>query len=90
MSIFEAGMLISFGFAWPIKLINTYRARTAKGVNPLFSIVIIMGYCCGIIHKLLYSRDMVLAIYIINLSMVIADFCLYFRNRRLDREQETY
>lgn len=88
MSIFEAGMLISFGFAWPIKLINTYRARTARGVNPLFSIVIIMGYCFGIIHKILYSRDLVLAIYIINICMVIADFCMYLRNRRLDRESE--
>ncbi len=88
MSIFEAGMLLSFGVAWPINLVNTYRARTAKGCNPLFTIVIMIGYCCGIIHKILYSRDLVLAIYFVNLSMITADFCLYLRNRHLDRERE--
>lgn len=89
MSIFEAGMLFFFGIAWPINLMNTYRARTAKGRNPLFTIVVIIGYGLGITHKILYSRDFVLVLYIINLIMIVADFGLYFRNRRLDRERES-
>lgn len=88
MSIFEAGMLFCFGIAWPINLINSYRARTAKGKNPLFTIVIIIGYLSGITHKLLYSRDIVLVLYLINLVMITADLCLYFRNKKLDRERE--
>ena len=88
MSFFEAGMLFCFGIAWPINLINSYRARTAKGKNPLFTIVVIVGYISGITHKLLYSQDIVLILYLINLAMITADLCLYFRNRRLDRECE--
>ena len=82
MSIFEAGMLFCFGIAWPINLINSYRARTAKGKNPLFTIVVIIGYLSGITHKLLYSRDIVLVLYLINVFFVTIDFCLYFVNRR--------
>lgn len=88
MSIFEAGMLFCFGLAWPINLINSYRSRTAKGKNPLFTIVVIIGYLSGITHKLIFSRDIVLVLYIINLIMITADLCLYFRNRKLDRERE--
>lgn len=88
MSIFEAGMLFCFGLAWPINLINSYRSRTAKGKNPLFTIVVIIGYLSGITHKLIFGRDIVLVLYIINLIMITADLCLYFRNRKLDKERE--
>ena len=81
-------MLFCFGIAWPINLINSYRSRTAKGKNPLFTIVVIVGYLSGITHKLLYSRDLVLVLYLINLVMITADLCLYFRNRRLDLARE--
>ena len=82
-------MLFCFGIAWPINLINSYRARTAKGKNPMFTIVVIIGYISGITHKLLYSQDIVLILYLINLVMIIGDLCLYFRNRHLDRERES-
>ena len=88
MSIFEAGMLFCFGLTGSINLINSYRSRTAKGKNPLFTIVVIIGYLSGITHKLIFSRDIVLVLYIINLIMITADLCLYFRNRKLDRERE--
>lgn len=85
MSIFEAGMLICFGAAWPISLLKSYRSRSTGGKSPLFSVVIMTGYVFGSIHKLVYSRDLVLYLYLLNLVMVAADLCLWFRNRRLEK-----
>ncbi len=87
MSIFEVGMLVCFGFAWPVNILKAWRSRTAVGQSLLFLAVLDIGYIFGIIHKLLYSRDIVLILYIINFTMVFINICLYFRNRRLDRER---
>ena len=33
-----------------------------------------LGYICGITHKLLYSRDVVIWLYIINMAFLLTDF----------------
>lgn len=88
MSVFELGMLICFGVSWPISVVKSYRMRTTKGKSLPFTLAIVIGYMMGITHKLLYSRDIVLVMYIINLLMVSADIALYFRNLRLDKQRE--
>lgn len=88
MSIFEAIMLLCFGCAWPLNIIKTLRTRTAKGKSLWFLLVIMAGYIAGITHKLLYSRDIVLVLYCINLAMVITDTVLYFRFRKLDKQTD--
>lgn len=88
MSIFELGMLVCFGVSWPISVLKSYRMRTTKGKSLPFTLAIFIGYISGITHKLLYSRDIVLVIYVINLLMVGTDIALYFRNLRLDRQRE--
>jgi hypothetical protein len=45
-------------------------------------IIVAAGYICGIIHKLLYSYDAVLLLYIINTLMVLTDIGIYFRNAK--------
>ena len=87
MSIFEIGMLACFGAAWPMNIVKSYRSRTAAGRSITFQWAIIIGYVCGITHKILYSNDIVLYLYIINLIMVSIDTALYFRNKRLDMER---
>lgn len=82
MSFFEAGMLVCFGFAWPVNIYNSLKTKSTQGKSVLFLGIIILGYLCGIIHKLIYSRDIVLLLYIINLMMVSIDVALYFVNRR--------
>jgi hypothetical protein len=57
------------------------RSKSAKGKSGFFSAIVILGYICGITHKLLYSRDIVLALYLINITMVSIDLYLWFRNR---------
>ena len=87
-SIFEIGMLLGFGFAWPVNIYKSLKSRTAAGRSLTFQWAILFGYICGITHKILYSNDFVLYLYILNFIMVSIDTCLYFRNRKLDRERE--
>jgi hypothetical protein len=50
-------------------------------------IVVFLGYLSGITHKLLYSRDGVLYLYILNALMVLADMVIYLvRKSRGDVE----
>jgi len=84
LSIFEAVMIISFGVAWPTSLIKSWKSRTAKGKSLPFMLIIVLGYLSGIVNKIIYSRDIIIIFYVINLLMVLADVVLYFRNRKID------
>ena len=85
MSFLEIGMLVGFGAAWPMNIYKSLTSRTAAGRSLTFQWAIIFGYVCGIIHKLIYSNDVVLYLYVLNLLMVSTDTVLFYRNRRLDR-----
>ena len=87
MSIFEIGMLLCFGAAWPLNIYKSLKSRTAAGRSILFQWAIMVGYVCGIIHKILYSNNIVLYLYILNLLMVSFDTVLYFRNKKLDQQR---
>ena len=79
MSIFEAGMMICFGAGWPVAVYKTWRAKCVSGKSLRFSYLVVIGYLCGIIHKILYNFDYVILLYIINTVFVIADMVLYYR-----------
>lgn len=87
MSIFEALMLLSFGFAWPASIITSYRSRSTKGKSLSFMLIIGFGYICGILHKINHSMDPIIILYIINAVLVSIDLMLYVRNRGLERQQ---
>ena len=84
LSIFEGVMLICFGLAWPANIYKSIKSRSTKGKSAMFLIIIIVGYIFGIIHKILYSRDVIMILYIINLLMVSVDLTLFFRNRKYE------
>jgi len=88
MSIFEAIMLICFGFAWPFSIYTSFKSKTAKGKSLLFLLVLLIGYLAGITHKILYSFDYIIALYILNFCFVFIDTLLYFRNRRYDQLEQ--
>lgn len=86
--VLEVLMVVSFGFAWPTSIINSLKAKTAKGKSPFFLCIIIFGYICGIGAKFLFSNiNYVVIFYFINPIMVTIDLLIYFRNRKLDRGQ---
>lgn len=78
MSIFEAIMLVMFGAAWPVNISKSLRTKSSKGKSPVFLILIEIGYISGMINKFLYSRDIVLVLYMINFLMVLTDLVLYY------------
>ncbi len=92
--LLEITMIVSFGASWPLNVIKSYRARTARGKSLAFLCLIFFGYIAGIASKLVNPVYMaaigekwyVLFFYVLNLVMVGADLILYFRNRRLDKE----
>ena len=85
MIILEAIMLICFGMAWPFSIIKSFKSKSTNGKSIVFLIVLIIGYVAGIINKILYSNDIVLYLYILNLSMVSIDAILWFRNKKYEK-----
>ena len=92
--LLEITMIVSFGASWPLNVLKSYWARTAKGKSLGFLCLILFGYVAGIASKLLNSVYMasfaekwyVLFFYVLNFLMVGTDLLLYFRNQKLDRE----
>lgn len=88
-SLFETIMLICFGLSWPINLVKTYKAKTAKGTSLPFLLLIIVGYVGGVTAKVLNGQiNYVLAVYVINLAIVLVNLAIYARNAALDRKNE--
>ena len=92
--ILEITMLICFGFSWPLNVIKSFKARTAKGKSLPFLLLIISGYIAGIASKFVNpafdfaDKWYVLFFYFLNLIMVSLDVVMYARNRRLDKLAE--
>lgn len=90
--ILEIAMILAFGASWPMNVIKSYKARSAKGKSISFLILIFVGYIAGIASKFTNEAYMasfaqkwyVLVFYFINIMMVGADILLYVRNKRLD------
>ena len=83
MSAFEIIMLLCFGAAWPLSIYRSYTSRQNAGKSVWFLCVILIGYLSGILHKLFFSFDRVIYLYILNGLMVLTDIALYVRNWRL-------
>ena len=85
-SIWEVLFLLCFAVSWPVSIIKSLRTKMVMGKSPLFMSLVILGYIFGIIHKSLYSNDIVIWLYVFNATLVSIDLFLYFlfigRNRR--------
>lgn len=94
--ILEIVMILSFGASWPMNVMKSYKARTAKGKSLGFLCLIFFGYIAGIISKFVNESYMasfsqkwyVLFFYFLNLIMVGADLVIYFRNKKLDNQNK--
>lgn len=94
--ILEIIMVVSFGVSWPMNIIRSYKARTAKGKSILFLCLVFFGYIAGIASKLVNESYManfankwyVLVFYCLNFVMVGIDIVLYFRNVAIDKKND--
>ena len=92
----EVVMIVSFGASWPMNVIKSYKARTTKGKSLAFLCLILFGYVAGIASKLINEAYMasiaekwyVLFFYVLNFLMVGTDLLLYFRNAKLDKQNQ--
>lgn len=84
-SAFEAAMLLCFGAAWPVSLYKSWVSRTTAGKSLVFLIIVEAGYLSGIAYKLTGTCDYVIAFYVLNAAMVLADIILYGRNAAIVR-----
>lgn len=88
--LFEALMLLAFGCSWPASIAKSLRTRFVRGKSPAFMIIVICGYACGIVHKLLNPptepgiEQYVLWLYVMDLLLVSTDLTLYFLFRKND------
>ena len=83
--LFEVLMLVCFGISWPFNISKSWKSRTARGKSVLFEICIIVGYCCGIAGKFATGNvTYVVAVYLLDVTMVTIDLILTLRNKALD------
>ena len=82
-------MLVCFGLSWPLNVAKAYRAGTTKGTSLPFIILIATGYVAGISAKLVTGQfNYVLAVYVLNLVIVLTNVVVYFRNLALDKGRD--
>mgnify|MGYP004562841715 CR=1 FL=1 len=88
MSVFEAGMMVCFGVSWPIAAYKTFKAKNVGGKSFAFSCLIMLGYVCGIIHKVFFYYDWVIWLYILNMIFLGIDMVLYLRYKNNASKKE--
>ena len=87
--IFEVLMLLCFGISWPFNIAKSWKSRTAKGKSLIFELCIVVGYLCGIAGKFVTGNvTYVVAVYILDVTMVCIDIVLTLRNMALDKLAE--
>ena len=99
--ILEIGMLVCFGFSWPISVYKSWKGKTAEGKSAAFNILIIVGYAFGITSKFLKMDGYMasatgfagaififaIIMYFINAALVIINLVLFYIYRKKDRER---
>lgn len=86
--LFEVFMLVCFGISWPISVIKSIKSKSSQGKSLVFTIVIIIGYICGIISKVTAGNTTyVLWLYIFNLVIVSIDLAVSAVNKSRESKQ---
>ena len=81
-NLFEALMVIAFGFSWPINAYKSFKSKNSEGKSFHFEIIILVGYFFGISGKILnHQINYVFAIYLLNVAFVAADLIISLNNK---------
>jgi len=86
--VFEAGMLICFGFAWPVDILRMLRTRRVEGKSTAFMGLILFGYLSGMAAKFIRAGaasvwpEPVTLLYAVNAILVAIDIGLVVRFRK--------
>lgn len=91
--VLEMFMIILFGLSWPVNCVKLWRARTTRGVSALFYCLVMAGYLLGIASKVVKLRQGITTpfyvwfFYCLNILLIFTCLLIYFRNRRLERQE---
>lgn len=88
MSFFEAGMIFCFGASWPFALYKTLKTKTASGKSRTFYVLILIGYICGMLHKILYNMDIVFWMYVACFLLIAVDFTFVMIYKHRNEKQK--
>lgn len=88
ISIPEAVMFICFGLSWPVSVCKALRTKKVSGKSPFFMSLIAFGYLCGVAHKIIYSRDLLIVLYLFNLVIILIDLSLYLKYKVVENPSE--
>ena len=81
-------MLVCFGLSWPINAMKAWKAGTAAGTSWMFLALITLGYLAGIAAKFVGGNvNWVLAVYLINLTVLVVNWLVFARNKSLDAKR---
>lgn len=82
-TVFEALMLICFGFSWPFAIVKTIKVKNPAGKSYIFLCLVIIGYIAGCLYKLTGKFDFVFFLYLFNGLLVATDtvLCLYYQRK---------
>ncbi|MCQ2353074.1 MAG: hypothetical protein MJ033_06315 [Victivallaceae bacterium] len=87
MSVFEAMMLVCFGFSWPMAIYKTLTAKSHGGKSTAFSALILLGYLAGMAHKVVNDFNWVFYLYLINTLMVGFDLVMTMIYQHREKEK---
>lgn len=85
MSVYEFFMLVCFGASWPFSIAKAIRTKVVTGKSPVFMAIVLAGYLFGIAHKIQFSMDWVIGLYVLNAVLVGIDIALYINYSRAAR-----
>ncbi len=89
--ILEIAMLLCFAAAWPVNILKSWRARTAKGASILFMVILEIGYLFGMANKVANDDvSYVLFFYVFNFALVLVNIAIVMRNRALDAQRQEH
>lgn len=89
--LFEAIMLVGFGCSWPFNIAKSIKSKTTLGKSLYFEIIVVISYLFGVAAKLIIFRETGVLqysfwFYILDITLVMTDICLYIRNRKIDKK----
>jgi hypothetical protein len=79
--IFEALMLVCFGFAWPLSIYKTWKIKNSKGKSMFFLGVILAVYIFGTLFEVFGNLNDVVHLYLLKRCMIAADMVLTYKYR---------
>lgn len=65
-----------------MSILKLWQTKNSDGKSVRFLVIVILGYGCGILHKVFYSYDFVTWLYLLNMLMVALDLALTVRYRK--------